>query len=129
MPRTHQQLLETLEVQVADLRERMALLEAHVSEGPEADAEGGAAPTRSVRRATARRASRRRAQARALQPDTRAAIVEFLAKHPGSTAGEVAKALDLNRSTVSGRVAQLLKLGQILKAERGYTAKPEPPAR
>jgi DNA-binding transcriptional ArsR family regulator len=129
VPRTHQQQIETLEAQVADLRERMASLESQVSEGDQAESEVGAAPARSVRRATARRASRRRAQARALQPDTRAAIVEFLAKHPGSTAGEVAKGLDLNRSTVSSRVAQLLKLGQILKAERGYTAKPEPPAR
>ena len=131
MPRTHQQQIEKLAAQVADLHERMAWLESQVSEGAVAGSEAAGPRTRSVRRATARRASRRRAQARALKPDTMTAIVEFLAKHPGSTAGEVAKGLDLNRSTVSGRVAQLLKLGQILKAERGYSAKPEssPPAK
>jgi hypothetical protein len=60
-----------------------------------------AAPSRSVRRATARRASNRRATARSHQRDTEASIIEFLARHPGSTAGGLAKGLNLD----PGRVA------------------------
>lgn len=81
---------------------------------------GGAPPPRSQRRATARRASKRRATARARKGDSKASIVEFLAKHPGSTAGEVAKGLNLNRGSVSSRLTQLAKAGQIQKADRGY---------
>ena len=80
-------------------------------------------PARSLRRATARRASRRRAAARSRKLDTKASIIEFLSEHPGSTAGEVAKGLDLNRASVSTRLTQLAKLGEIRKAERGYAAK------
>jgi DNA-binding transcriptional ArsR family regulator len=116
MARTQQQI-ETLEAQVAELRERLAALEAHVAGEVEA-------PARSIRRARARRASRRRAVARALRPDPKARIVEYLAKHPGSTAGEVAKGLDQNRSTVSSQLAQLTKLGRVRKADRGYAVKP-----
>lgn len=123
MPRT-QQAIDTLEVQVAELRTHLARLEAELNEARARHAESVAeVPARSLRRATARRASRRRAEARTLKADTTTSIVEFLAKHPGSTAGEVAKALDLNRSTVSGRLAQLAKLGHIRKAERGYAAR------
>ena len=109
--------IDDLESQLADLRERLTTLEAAV----EAIPGGGATPpARSLRRATARRASRRRHEARALQVDTRALVVDWVASHPGSTAGEIAKGLDLNRSTVSGRIAQLVKLGQLRKVERGY---------
>jgi len=82
----------------------------------------GAAPARSGRRATARRASTRRATARTRQVDTKTSIVEFLGKHPGSTAGQVAKGLNLNRGSVSTRLTQLAKSGEIKKAARGYTA-------
>ena len=81
---------------------------------------GGAPPPRSQRRATARRASTRRATARARKGDTKASIVEFLAKHPRSTAGEVAKGLNLNRGSVSSRLTQLARAGEIKKADRGY---------
>jgi len=80
----------------------------------------GAPPPRSQRRATARRASKRRATARTRKGDAKASVVEFLAKHPGSTAGEVAKGLNLNRGSVSSRLTQLAKAGQIQKANRGY---------
>jgi DNA-binding transcriptional ArsR family regulator len=119
-----QQVIDTLEAQCAELRERLAWLEAQLKEAhAEHEDEVGQAPARSVRRATARRASRRRAEARTRQLDTKASILEFLAKHPGSTAGEVAKGLDLNRASVSSRLTQLAKLGQIRKADRGYAAK------
>jgi hypothetical protein len=85
----------------------------------------GAPPPRSQRRATAVRASKRRATARVRKGDAKASIFEFLAKHPGSTAGEVAKGLNLNRGSVSTRLNQLAKEGEIKKADRGYTTNPE----
>jgi predicted transcriptional regulator len=123
MPRT-QQAIDTLEAQVAELREHLARLEAELKQAHASDEEAIATVSpRSLRRATARRASKRRAEARTLKADTSASIIEFLLKRPGSTAGEVAKGLDLNRSTVSSRLTQLAKLGHIRKAERGYAAK------
>jgi hypothetical protein len=86
---------------------------------------GGAPPPRSHRRATAVRASKRRATARVRKGDTEASIVGFLAKHPGSTAGEVAKGLNLTRDSVSARLTKLAKEGEIKKADRGYTTNPE----
>jgi predicted transcriptional regulator len=82
---------------------------------------GGLAPARSVRRATARRASKRRATARSRQGDTEASIVDFLAEHPGSTAGDLAKGLNLDRGSVSPRLTQLAKAGAITKASHGYS--------
>jgi Fic family protein len=115
-PRTQQQI-DTLETALAELRERLDTLEARVA----SDAAGEAGPpARSLRRASARRASRRRAQARALQTDERAAVLGHLAAHPGSTAGEIAKSLDMERSIVSSRITQLVRLGEIEKVERGY---------
>ncbi len=123
MPRT-QQAIDTLEAQVAELREHLARLEDELKDARASDEEAIAAVApRSLRRATARRASKRRAEARTLKADMSASIIEFLLKRPGSTAGEVAKGLDLNRSTVSSRLTQLAKLGHIRKAERGYAAK------
>ena len=80
-----------------------------------------AAPARSVRRATARRASKRRATARSRQVDTDASIIGFLAQHPGSTAGDLAKGLNLNPASVATRLTQLAKAGEIKKASRGYS--------
>jgi DNA-binding transcriptional ArsR family regulator len=121
-----QQMIDTLEAQCAELRERLAWLEAQLKEAQaQHEDDLAAVPARSLRRATARRASRRRADARTRKLDTKATILEFLSKHPGSTAGEVAKGLDLTRTSVSSRLTQLAKLGQIRKAERGYAAKPD----
>ncbi len=119
-PRTQQQI-ETLEAQLAERRERLTTLEARVAADAPPELEP---PARSVRRATARRASRRRAQARALRTDERAAVLVQLAGHPGSTAGDIAKALDMDRSAVSSRLAQLLRVGQVTKLERGYAVAP-----
>jgi predicted transcriptional regulator len=119
-----QQVIDNLEAECAALRERLAWLEAQLK-GFQAHQERAATevPARSLRRATARRASRRRAVARSRQLDTKASIIAFLSEHPGSTAGEVAKGLDLNRGSVSNRLSALAKLGEIRKAERGYAAK------
>ena len=50
------------------------------------------------------------------------AVIDYLAKHPGSTADEVANGLDLERNTVSTRLTQMARTGEIKKAERGYEA-------
>ena len=115
-----QQVIDTLEAERAELRERLAWVEEQIKEFHAHH--DGAAPARSGRRATARRASTRRATARTRQVDTKTSIVEFLGKHPGSTAGQVAKGLNLNRGSVSTRLTQLAKSGEIKKAARGYTA-------
>jgi len=53
----------------------------------------------------------------------KAAIVDYLKEHPGSTAGNVAKGLNLQRNSVSTRLTQMAKAGEIKKATRGYEAK------
>jgi DNA-binding MarR family transcriptional regulator len=82
-----------------------------------------AAPPRSVRRATARRASTRRATARSRQGDPEASILDFLAQHPRSTAGDLAKGLNLNPGNVATRLTQLAKAGEIKRASHGYSTK------
>jgi NADPH-dependent ferric siderophore reductase len=87
--------------------------------------DGGSAaapPARSVRRATARRASNRRATARNRQGDSEASIIDFVVHHPGSTAGDLAKGLNLNPGQVSTHLTQLARSGEIKKASRGYSA-------
>ena len=91
--------------------------ESHAHDGGSA----AAAPARSVRRATARRASNRRATARSRQGDTEASIIDFLAQHPGSTTGDLAKGLNLNPVTVSTRLTQLAKADEIKRASHGYS--------
>jgi len=51
------------------------------------------------------------------------AVIDYLAKHPGSTADELAKGLDLERNTVSTRLTQMARTGKVTKAERGYEVK------
>ena len=101
--------------------------ERRVKESPARDGGSAAgAPARSVRRATARRASNRRATARSRQDDTEASIIEFLARHPGSTAGDLAKGLNLDPGSVSTRLTQLANAGEIVKASHGYSTKQAP---
>lgn len=92
-----------------------------LAEGPERNPE--AAPARSVRRGTARRASNRRATARRRQGDTNASIIDFLAQHPRSTAGDIAKCLNLNPGNVTTRLTQLANAGEIKRATHGYSTK------
>jgi hypothetical protein len=79
-----------------------------------------AAPVRSVRRATARRASTRRAYARSRQSNSDASIIGFLAIHPRSTVGDLARALNLDPEHVATCLAQLTGSGEIYKASHGY---------
>jgi predicted transcriptional regulator len=93
-----------------------------LTEVSERDAD--AAPVRSVRRATARRATSRRATARSRQGDCEATIIDFLVQHPGSTVGNLARGLNLDRGRVSVRLAQLAKSGEIRNAAHGYSTNP-----
>jgi hypothetical protein len=61
-------------------------------------------------------------RARSPRADTKARVIEFVSSNPGSTAGDVARALGLNRNSVATRLAQLAKSGALAKAERGYAA-------
>jgi hypothetical protein len=93
--------------------------------GPDAQAPTGgspaSAPPRSVRRATARRASRRRAAARGLHGDEETIVLDFLADHPGSTAGDLARHLNLDPDSVSTRLTHLVGIDEITRAAHGYT--------
>jgi hypothetical protein len=82
---------------------------------------GAGTPARSVRRATARRASTRRATARSRQDDSETRVIDFLAQHAGSTAGGIAKGLNLDPAIVSSHLTQLAKAGEIKKTAHGYS--------
>jgi hypothetical protein len=86
--------------------------------------DGGSAtapPARSARRATARRASNRRATARSRQADSEASIIGFVVQHPRSTAGDLAKGLNLDAGDVSTHLTKLAKAGEITKTSHGYS--------
>jgi hypothetical protein len=117
------QVIDTLEAERADVQERLAWLEKQIAEFRERHGdEAPAAPVRSTRRQTARRASQRRATARQLRGDTKSKILDYLRKHPGSTAGDVAKGLNLSPNSTSTRLSQMVKAGELKKATKGYEA-------
>ena len=66
-------------------------------------------PQRSSRRATARRASARRATARQRKGHIERRIGEYLAGHPGSTVGELAKGLNVDRDAMAARLSRMPK--------------------
>jgi hypothetical protein len=55
------------------------------------------------------------------RPAVRAVVVDYVRANPGSTAGDVAKALGLNRNSLGTRLTQLAKSGELVKAKRGYS--------
>jgi CRP-like cAMP-binding protein len=122
-----QQVIEVLEAERRDLHERVAWVETQLKEfhsrGGESTPAASRVPARAARRGTARRTSTRRATASTRQVDVKARIVEYLSQHPGSTASDVAKGLDLNRASASTRLSQMSKAGEISKVARGYAAK------
>jgi hypothetical protein len=83
-----------------------------------------AAPSRSVRRSTARRASARRASSRSRHCDDEASIIGFLADHPKSTVGDLAKSLNLDLQHVATCLTQLTTVGEIQKGAEGYSTLP-----
>jgi len=116
-----QQVIDALEAERNEVTEHLEWLDGQIAtfrERHSATTSPGAG--RSTRRATARRASTRRATARSRQSDTRAQISAYLSEHPGSTAGDIAKGLNLKRNRISTRLTQMAKAGDIKKAERGY---------
>ena len=100
------------------------LKEAEPNEHASHAGRGAAVPARSVRRATARRASTRRATARSRHDDSETRIIDFLSKHSGSTAGGIAKGLNLDPANVSNHLTQLAKTGEINKTAHGYSIEP-----
>jgi predicted transcriptional regulator len=54
--------------------------------------------------------------------EVRQQVVDYVTANPGSTAGDVAKALGLNRNLVATRLAQLAKAGALEKSARGYSS-------
>ena len=119
-----QQVIDVLEAERDELQERLAWLEKQIAEfrGQHKGATASTPAPRSRRRADARRASARRASSRSLHGNTKAKIVDYVSKHPGSTAGDVAKALNLKRNSTSTSLAQMAKSGELKKAARGYRA-------
>src|SRR4051794_10460499 len=67
------------------------------------------------------RAPRTRSRARS-RGDVRAAVIDHVRANPGSTASDVAEALNLKRTSVATRLTQLAKSGDLVKAARGYRA-------
>jgi hypothetical protein len=56
------------------------------------------------------------------QHNTTARIIEFLAGHPQSTAGDLTKGVNLDPEAVSACLSRLRKVGDIRKHGHGYTA-------
>jgi DNA-binding MarR family transcriptional regulator len=81
---------------------------------------GPTAPMRSMRRGTARRASSRRAFGRSRMSDSDASIIDFLAHHPNSTTGDLARSLDLDPEHVATCLTRLVGSGGILRVAHGY---------
>lgn len=123
MPRM-QQIIETLEAEREEVQSQLDFIDAQLEAFREHAGEPAKAttPARSNRRATARRASARRHAARAVKRDAASEILAFLEQHPGSTAGDIAKGLDLDRKSVAGKLAHMQKVGKVAKAQRGYSA-------
>jgi predicted transcriptional regulator len=118
------QVIDALEAERDDAKERLEWIEAQIKAFKQRAGDAlPSVPSRSNRRATTRRASSRRRTARSRQSDTASRIVDYLQKHPNSTAGDLAKGLNLKRNSVSTKLTQMAKAGTIKKAERGYTAK------
>jgi hypothetical protein len=104
--------LRPLAREASDLKRALDALNG-VPAPPTADGRGG-------RRQSGHRASRRRY--RSARGDIGALVIEYVAANPGSTAGDVAKALGLNRNSVATRLTQFGRRGELVKARRGYSA-------
>ena len=106
-----------------DVGKRLARLEQQIKQFRGENRAAGA-PARSVRRATSRRASTRRATARSRQSNTTARIIEFLTSHPQSTAGDLARSLNLDPGSVSRILNRLAYAGEIKYAHGSSAQQP-----
>jgi hypothetical protein len=118
-------LLDSIRKQIdARIRELRPLVDEAASLEAALAALGGSGPA-ATPSSPARRTRRRRARrppGRASRGQTRELLIDHLRANPGSTAGDVAKALGLKPNSVSTRLAQLAKSGELVKAARGYSA-------
>jgi predicted HTH transcriptional regulator len=119
-------LLDTIR---AELEGRINELRPLVREAASLEAALAALEGANESRPTRRRATRRQRQTadpsrrgRSARGQTRDKVIEYVRAHPASTAGDVAKALRLNRNSIATRLAQLVKSGELSKAARGYSA-------
>jgi len=83
---------------------------------------GGATIARTSSARSGRRSVVAAGRRRSPRGDSREKVIAYVRSHPGSTAGDVAKALRLNRNSVATRLTQLGKSGELVKAQRGYSA-------
>jgi hypothetical protein len=86
-------------------------------------AEAPTPPRRNNSRSRTARSRRESTTARTPRPpaSVRAAVIDYVRANPASTAGDVAKALGLNRNSLGTRLTQLAKAGELVKAKRGYS--------
>jgi hypothetical protein len=126
MSATMLDLVDTIRVQIDARLEELRPLAREASDLKRAlDALNGVPATpageaRGRRRQPGQRPSPRRP--RPARGDIGAVVIEYVAANPGSTAGDVANALGLNRNSVATRLTQLGKRGDLVKARRGYSA-------
>ena len=117
-----QQVIETLEAERDDLKDRLSWIEGQIKSFREHNGASAPQPSARPRRSSRSRRTRgRRAASRNGQPATADRIVEYLGAHPNSTASDLATGLGLKRNSVSTKLTQMAKQGKIKKAERGYT--------
>jgi hypothetical protein len=85
--------------------------------------EASTPPQRNTTRSPRTRPRRESTTARTPRPraSVRTAVIDYVRANPGSTAGDIAKALGLNRNSLGTRLTQLAKTGELVKAKRGYS--------
>ncbi len=91
-----------------------------------AQASNPARPRPATKR-SARGSSPAPATPRAPRGSKQQAIIDYLARHPTGTAGEIAKETSLSRTSVAATLSKLTQRGTLTRAERGYRLT-EPPA-
>ena len=117
-----QQVIDTLEAERQDLNDRLRWIEEQIKAFREHNGSSSTRPSaRPRRRSSSRRARSRGGSSRNGQSATADRIVDYLGKHPNSTAGDLASGLGLKRNSVSTKLTQMAKQGKIKKAARGYT--------
>jgi predicted ArsR family transcriptional regulator len=113
-----------IDARIAELRplvEEAASLDAALAALDRSAPVAGGVPTRRKPRSGGSAGSGR-GRRRRRRGETRELLLAHLRAHPGSTAGDVAKALGLKPSSVATRLTQLTKSGQVTKVERGYAS-------
>ena len=117
-----QQVIDTLEAERAEVRSvRRGLIGRSTSSKPTMAA---LQPSLRLGPCAARRRGVRALGVYCPQPsgDIQASIIQFLAKHPGSTTRDIAKALNLNPGSLSTRLPSSPRQARS-KESRGYSVK------